>query len=86
MLIDSYGNKSISVDYFKRKKQFHESVKDGNFTYIRFSTDATGPIHRIDESIADNPKLLWAYGAWEDRATLTYTADLNTPIDIGAEA
>lgn len=82
MLIDSYGFPSTSVDYFHRKKQFAESAKAGNYTYIRFGTEDIGPIQRLDESDPDNPKLLWAYGSWADKANLTFSVDLNTPIDI----
>ncbi len=86
MLIDCYGFPSTSVGYQSQKKHFAESVKIGDYTYIRFGTDNKGPIQRLDETDADNPKMRWAYGEWSNKETLTYTNDLNTPIDIGAEA
>jgi hypothetical protein len=84
MLIDCYGFPSNSIAYQKQKKHFAESVKIGGFTYIRFGTDDIGPIHRLDESAADNPKLLWAYGSWADKGNISFATDLNAPIDIGA--
>lgn len=82
MLIDCYGNPSTSVEYFKRKKHFAESAKNGAYTYIRFSTESKCAIHRIDETDASSPKVRWAYGTWAGRTSLAYVNDLNTPLEI----
>ncbi len=86
MLIDCYGYESRSINYQTKEKHVHECATSGNFTYIRFSTEDTGPVHRVDETDPDNPKILWAYGSWADRENLVYTADKNTPLEIEANA
>ena len=76
--IDCYGFSKTSVDYFKRQKVPVNITTSGNYTYLRFSTEETGPIHRIENS-GSSSSIMWAYGAWSDRESLTYDTDLNTP-------
>ncbi len=85
MLIDCYGNPSTSEFYQRRRSHFAESVQSGAFTYIRYGTEETGPVHRLDETDAANPKLRWAFGAWADRESLNYVNDLNTPLNVEGE-
>lgn len=82
MLIDCYGYLVTSQFYQNKKKSIYESNKIGDYTYMRFSTNDIGPIHRLDETDPEDQKLLWAYGSWYSRASLAYTVDLNTSIDI----
>lgn len=80
--IDSYGFQPTSVDYFKRKLKVSDVAKssDGKITYMRFTVGSPCPIHRIDES--DGVSIRWAYGEWEQRESLNYENDLNTPLEI----
>lgn len=82
MKIDCYGFKETSVDYFKRKLSAVDVATSGTYTYIRYSKEDSGPIHRIEENASGITYIRWAYGAWDNRASLTYTADLNSPIKI----
>lgn len=82
MLVDCYGYGITDPFYQRKKKNFYESATSGSITYMRFSTEDIGPIHKLDQTDADNPVLTWTYGSWTDRATLTYSVDLNTSINI----
>ena len=81
--IDCYGWQSTSHDYFARKKSAVDVAESGNYTYVRFSLDETGPVHRIEES-GGEVHVRWAYGAWTDRASLDFSHELNQPMDINA--
>ena len=82
-LIDCYGHIASSKRYQRRdyKKQPYLIASDGEVTYICFSRAAKRPIHRIVENGGDT-EILWAFGAWEDRANLTYTATLNDALAV----
>lgn len=84
MVIDCYGYESQSPFYQRRRKQLYESSKEGGVTFLRFSRDETGPIHRIEE-LDGITRISWSYGSWADRKTLAYETDLNTPIEISGE-
>lgn len=85
MIIDCYGFTYKSEFFQRQKKHLAESITNAGITYSRFSTMDIGPIHMIDDTTSANPKMRWAYGSWEDRENLTYTADLNTPLDVDVE-
>lgn len=80
--IDCYGYPINHPHYQRIKKQAAEVVKVDTVSYIRFSLDDVGPIHRIDESVENTTQILWAYGAWTDKETLEYVTDLNTPLIV----
>lgn len=82
MLIDCYGYESSSIYFRNKEKHIHECAKSGSITYLRFSTDEVGPIHKIDETDPADRKIMWAYGAWEDRESLDYKTDKNTPLEV----
>ena len=79
---DCYGHR-VPVGLYERiPLKPCEVVEADGYTYMRFTTDAVGPIHRIDTTESGTTKIMWAYGAWADRATLEYTHTLNEPIEI----
>lgn len=85
-LIDCYGHPASSERYQKfdyAKRPYMVAEADGA-TYMCFSKAAKRPIHRYTE--ADGvTKCEWAFGAWEDRANLSYTATLNDAIAVNVE-
>lgn len=79
---DCYGHAIIDPFYRQPRLTPCEVVEADGYTYMRFTTDDVGPIHRIDAAESGVTKIMWAYGAWDDRATLEYTHTLNEPIEI----
>ena len=82
--IDCFGYLKTSVDYFNRRPDAVDIVTSGNYTYIRYTTDANCAIWRIDSSVSGTTAIRWAYGAWANRASLTYDHHLNESMDIDA--
>ena len=80
LYIDCYGNRSDTCDYMHKERVAYQIDKSTeNVKYVRFSTAETCPIHKISKS-GNITTIAWTYGAWADRATLTYDKDLNTAI------
>lgn len=79
---DCYGHAVIDPFFRPPKLTPCEIVEAGGYTYLRFTTAPVGPIHRIDATQEGVTKIMWAYGAWADRAALTYDHTLNEPIEI----
>lgn len=82
MVIDCYGWDSRSSHFLKDERAVADVVKSGSITYLRFTTDDVGPIHKIDESVPGTTTIRWTYGSWEQRSTLTYSYDKNTTIEV----
>ena len=80
-IIDCYGFSNTSVDFFSKKKVVADMATSGDYTYLRFSLDDVGPIHRIKNGETSS-NIRWAYGSWTARETLTYSNDLNTPVTL----
>ncbi len=83
MMIDCYGHAATSERYQRRdyRKLPYLIAADGGTTYVCFSKSAKRPIHRIVES-GGGTEVLWAFGAWDNRANLTYAATLNDPLTV----
>lgn len=82
--IDCYGFPNTDSRFKKRKALFYESAEaGGGVTYVRFSAASTCVIHRITTTDT-TAKIEWTYGAWSDRATLSYPNTLNDTITIDA--
>lgn len=79
MRIDCYGHPH---SYSRTSLKPCEIAEESGYTYMRFTTDSVGPIHRIDATESGVTKIMWAYCAWADRASLEYTHTLNDPIEI----
>ena len=71
MQIDQYGFEATSVDFHKRKLQPYRVAEDGDITYLCFDDGDLRPIHRITKTGSETV-IEWTYGAWGDRATLSY--------------
>lgn len=71
MQIDQYGFEATSVDFHKRKLQPYRVAETGDITYLCFGDGDLRPIHRITKTGSETV-IEWAYGAWADRATLSY--------------
>ena len=86
MMIDCYGHSATSERYQKRDYGKRPYLIDsvGGTTYVCFSKASKRPIHRIVEGDGGT-EILWAFGAWENRANLTYAATLNDPLTIADE-
>ena len=82
--IDCFGFNKTGEDYFRREKKAVDVASDGStYTYIRFSLEDVCPIWRIDSS-GGNTSIRWDYGAWSDRDMLSYSHELNQPMEIEA--
>ena len=87
--IDSYGNRLdkahpgyLSAGFGRKEPYLVEELDNGvSYTCFSANLDANQPIHRITESNGTT-EMLWAYGKWADRATLTYTLELSKPLII----
>ena len=66
-VIDCYGR---DIHFPAPKPVAYKVATDGDYTYVCYSSQDPCAIMRIDSS--DGVTLTWAYGAWADRATLTY--------------
>lgn len=82
MLYDCYGFPRTSSEFQRGERRPADIAEADNYTYIRFTLDTTCAIQRIDKSVSGVTSIRWAYGAWADRATLDYSADLNTAINV----
>lgn len=82
MLKDCYGYRHPVGLYERTPLKPCEIAEAGGYTYLRFTTAPVGPIHRIDATQEGVTKIMWAYGAWEDRAALEYAHTLNDTIEI----
>ncbi len=71
MQIDQYGFEATSVDFHRRKLQPYHVAEGGDITYLCFDNGDLRPIHRITKTGSETV-IEWAYGAWSDRATLSY--------------
>lgn len=80
MLKDCYGFDATSSNYMRMKKQPADVEIVGDVTYMRFSTDDIGPIHRVTVD-GSTTSIRWAYGSWSGKTALAFNADLNTPIN-----
>lgn len=85
--IDCYGYPNTDSARFQKKKADWIEIADdanGN-TYFRYSHNDNGPIVRL--SINDDGDLIrrWAFGAWADRETLTYSAGLDEALTVDTE-
>ena len=85
-MIDCYGHDATSERFQKREYRKHPYLIDSaeGTTYVCFSKSAKRPIHRIVEN-GGNTEILWAFGSWDERASLNYTSTLNDPIMISEE-
>ena len=81
MLKDCYGFDATSSNYMRTKKQPADVEIVGDVTYMRFSTDDVGPIHKITV-FGSTTSIRWSWGDWHDKENLTFENDLNTPIDV----
>ena len=66
-IYDNFGRPQGSVDFRGRDPLPYEVDKAEDATYICFFDTALRAVHRVKDG-----KLEVAYGAWADRATLTY--------------
>ena len=71
MQIDQYGFEAMSVDFHRRKLQPYRVAEAGDVTYLCFDNGDLRPIHRITKTGSETV-IEWAFGAWADRATLSY--------------
>lgn len=84
MQIDSYGFPYTS-SWFKRKELEPYQIKVvGTVTYFNFSAAPKGPIHRLERFSDGSYRQTWAYGAWENAASLTYVP-INETLEIEEE-
>jgi hypothetical protein len=79
-VIDCYGWPSTSEFYMQKKKTAFEIRTVGSKTFVRFDNKAKCAIWCLDET--SGTKLAWNYGTWASAESLTYTADLATPLTI----
>ena len=86
-LIDCYGHLKGSVEYmndaFAKKAYLVDT--SGSVTYICFDEKPERAIHKITVD-GGTTTIAWAFGAWDDRATLAFTTPLSTPITVGIVA
>lgn len=85
MKIDCYGYRETSRDYFKRVKKASDIAETTDCIYVKFSAENIGPIHKITSGTDGTTSIRWAYGDWENRTSIEYTATLNDYIEIEAE-
>ena len=84
MQIDCYGFVAIS-EFFRRKQldAYKMKSKDG-ILYVCFHDRPKRPIHRLDRDENGGPRLMWAYGKWEEAEGLHYIP-INETMEIPKE-
>lgn len=81
MQIDCYGFEATS-QWFKRRSLKPHLIKESDgVLYISFGYSPHGPIHRIDRDPDGNLRLMWAFGAFADAASLAYVP-INDTLEI----
>lgn len=86
IMIDCYEHPASSERYQRanfEKKAYLVDKSSESTTYVCFSSNPKRAIHRISVS-GDVTEIAWAFGEWEDRESLTFETDLNTPLNIVA--
>ena len=71
-IIDMYGHESTSEFFRKKKEMAFEIVKIGTKNYVRYENKTNCAITCVDETNADDQKVSWTYGSWENKENLTY--------------
>lgn len=73
MLIDNMGFDEKSPFFMRKELSPFIVLPAGEVTYSCFKNTTPRAIHRVTTDPATGQKTMeWAWGAWEDRATLTY--------------
>ena len=65
----------------RKPKQAYEVVENDGTTYIRFSNNDKGAIHRVVEANGTTT-IAWTYGNWSNKENLDYNLSLNQPYVI----
>ena len=84
IMIDCYGHPAASERFQRenfRKRPYLVDRADDSTTYLCFDAAPRRAIHRI--SVNENvTEIKWAFGSWEDREFLDYSATLNEPLPV----
>ena len=80
-LFNSYGYECIGGVSVKGPRNVYQYAdnSDGSAVFLRFISNETGPVWKID---LNSGIIAWNYCAWSDRETAEFTADTNTLIEI----
>jgi len=79
MMKDCYGYDANPEMTFRKDKKPYQIDSSNGTTYLRFDAADICAIHKITVQ-GTVTTITWAYGAWADRATLTYDKTLNETI------
>lgn len=71
MQFDCYGFDAASEGFRRKTLEAHLVKTIGADTFVCFTDAPARCIHRIRRT-ADGASVTWAFGAWEDAATLDY--------------
>lgn len=67
-----YGFEATS-EFFRRKElDAHLIKKIDGVLYVCYGEGELRPIHRLDKDEGGSLRLMWAYGRWDEAATLRY--------------
>ena len=85
MQIDCYGFGATSQFFKRRELLAHLVSKEGDGTvYMCFGREGRRPIHRIAKAGPGLWEAGWAWGAWDDRASLEYVP-LSETLEVEGE-
>ena len=87
--IDCYGNRNDRVsDRFNtprgKKRPYLVDEAGNGVTYVCFDNTPERAIQRSVKT-GNITTIAWAFGAWDNRANLSYTATLNEPLTVDME-